>query len=192
MPLFRLSWLVSTLVVITLLLSACTSTQELTPESNKVSIAANAQLQLSAPPKALVGTSLTQIMDIQVNDEQHTLLIQTDFTATGIYLVAISPSGIPVVTITFATNAPLVMQQYVPGQQINPANIIADLQLAMWPMSDLNHYLEGDNVSLRQVNSNERLLVVADKTVMRISKDTAKTHIEHSERGYQITLSLVE
>lgn len=131
-----------------------------------------------------------QLMTITYDNEQHTLLTQTEFQSNSITMAAMTPAGIPIVTVHYQHNAPLEVKQYIPLQRFDAKYIIADIQLALWPIDVLKKHLVSRDATLTESNG-QRLLFSKDAPLITITTQTDTTTLLHHERGYQIQLTQV-
>ncbi|MEG3767589.1 DUF3261 domain-containing protein [Alteromonas sp. 14N.309.X.WAT.G.H12] len=174
------------------LLGGCVSSPSQSKAVNEVSVSDGVQLRLSSPPEVLWGESRTEVLTAYYNNEQKQAMIQTEFSDGHIALAAFTLSGVPIMTMVWQETAGTKAKTYFEVENLTPSFIIADLQLALWPIAELDANLEGENVSLHRRENNVREITKAGEPVIRIQKSDNKTIIFHLDKGYKISLETVK
>ncbi|OUL56475.1 DUF3261 domain-containing protein [Pseudoalteromonas ulvae] len=174
------------IVLLGALLGACSS---LTTSQHQVILSSGVALTLTAPPEGLVGQTISQLLEIDYQGEQHSLLAQVQFQPNGLNLVATSVQGLPVFELTYIAGEGINAQRYVPVAEFDFEYIVADIQLALWPMSSLEQSLmQGE---MHMVSDGFALHANGDMSV-RVHKTDSITVIQHFTRHYQLTITTLE
>ena len=168
------------------LLGACSS---LTSSQHPVVLAPNVALTLSAPPQALTDQTISQLLEIDYQGEQHSLLAQLQFQSKGLTLVATSVQGLPVFELTYIDGQGITAQRYVPVADFDFEYIVADIQLALWPQ-----VLLAQNLMLGDIQpvSDGFELHANGHAYIRVHKSGSVTTIHHLTRQYQLTITTLE
>lgn len=188
----RYSWLS---ILLIMLLSGLLSGCQLTPsavrsmpyESGRINIHQQWQFEdMYWQQSAVLSTA----------ESEQTLLLSAYFRAEESRLVALTVTGFEIFRVQWTTDTfEVVGGELLPDQRL-PYRVIADMQLALWPLASLQRQTKG--LTLHENYASEWERVVMDtqgQTVLRIRADrephlAEKILIEHEL--YQIEISTIE
>jgi hypothetical protein len=188
------------LLLSTLLLSSCSLL------SNKKSELSQHQVlsKLLPVPQSLLNSVVLDHFTINklIPDStkaQQTMLIQTEFSATGISLAAMTPHGVPLAEFQWNSSQNQLSSNINLAHQFDPSQVIYDLQSIHWPIEKISSALKkgysveetiNGEVKLRQFYSqnspSNRQLVIL------IRQQNKHTHFEHHLLGYQLSITQLQ
>jgi len=171
-------------------LSGCVSV----PSSNIIKITPEIDFRLTPPPKYLISTSFSQLVEMDYAGKKQRFIAQVEFRAQEIVLAAVSASGVPLFDFIWHVGQPLLINQYVPLPGLDINYIIADMQWICWPIEYLQASLQGDDVAVkehRQENSEnwQRVLTQGENIIYTITKENNIYQLEHKQRNYRIKIT---
>ena len=169
-----------------MLVSACSS---LTSSQHPVVLSPGVALKLTAPPQVLIGQTISQLLEIDYQGEQHSLLAQVQFQPNGLNLVATSVQGLPVFELTYIDGQGINAQRYVPVADFDFQYIVADIQLALWPQVSLAQSLIQGEIHMASDGFD---LHANGNVSVRVQKMDSITVIQHLTRHYQLTITTLE
>lgn len=142
------------------ILFGCASRPDTSP--GLVYLSSDISYQLTQVPDELIGQEQTVFITIESENSYTELLVVTTFTKTAIGMVFLTPEGIPLTEFTYQLNGDVHSKQYLPSVKLQPKYILANLQIMLWPVAELNKALFGARVleknSSRQVLSDDELI----------------------------------
>ncbi|WP_088332635.1 DUF3261 domain-containing protein [Lacimicrobium sp. SS2-24] len=175
-------------VFIGLSLFACTATG---PRESEVSVAEGVTLKLTAPPVSFDGQNWFWRMTIRPpGQKQQVILAQMVINEGTLNVVMMTPAGLPLLSIEKQGQQPLSANYFVPQTQVHAASILADIQLAHWPLARVNAALSGGRLVIER--GLRQLIDGQGRIVMQIQQQETELHIEHKQRGYRIRLAEIE
>jgi len=179
-------------------------------ESNAVWMTNDIALTLLPPASLGHELAVLQSLHVTVGDANHELLAQMEVSQEQLVLVGMTTSSIPLFTLSYSQagialeKSPLLIGQKVDA--IAAENILADIQLALWPEGIVRQSLrsessldEGAGVVFKgYVEGDQRFrdVIDNDELVLRISYSTAGSQavhvIENFSRGYRIVVTTLQ
>lgn len=173
------------LVTALLLLAACTSRFE----PDKLLLADNVSYQLQRVPPNWPARSLTQLLTVTGNGETHSLLTQLEIGEGELRFVALTPEGVSLFSLVYLSTGEIALEKYLPLGDLYPEYVIADLQLALWPIDDVNQGLVGATLSEQ---STGRVLMRANTPLITVKQANQITTLTNHARGYTVTIQTIE
>ena len=134
----RCPYLVSLLLIA--LTTACSHTQQ---RQTCVALASEVNYCLAPIPAGTQAHSLTQQVSIRVDGAHHELLTQFELDKQNLTLVGLAPLGQALFTLTYNGNSLNSQQSMLLGDEFKAEYLLALIQLAYWPIGDVNPYLQG-------------------------------------------------
>ena len=161
-------YLVSLLLI--MLTSACSHTLQ---RQTCVALASDVNYCLSPIPADAQIRSLTQQVSIQVDGSHHELLTQLEQDKHNLTLVGLAPLGQALFTLTYDGNSLTSQQSMLLGDEFKAEYLLALIQLAYWPIEDVNPHLQGATLISQPCNAAQcRTLYANEKEgIMQISYD---------------------
>ena len=159
------------------------------PQHETVILAPGITLNLADPPDSLTADNLQQILLVEHQDEEHTLVAQLDISKdTGIKLIVMTSQGVPIFNLHKPLGEPITSTKILPINDIDARYILADIMLVHWPVTALNKQLNGavitqENVSRELHNKNIQLIT--------IDSENENTTLINYHRDYKITFKKV-
>lgn len=175
-------------LLLPLLLIGCSVNRSQNNGAEQVVLSEAVTFALSPPPEHLWGRQLSQLLSITYGTETKQVVVNTEFSASTIEMVAMTPMGIPVVELSYVAGEKLSAKRFISVKNLEPSYIIADLQLALWPVAILQTHLTGDDVRLTAEHETRKLLQ-GKTVVMTVHYHQSSIEIEHHLRGYSLTLT---
>ena len=173
-----------------LLLTGCLSRYQ--QKVDQVSIADKVHYTLLPTIPFKNGLTLTQSATVTYQDDSHDLIFHTEISNRQLTMVGLSPTGTRLFTI--------VMQEGTVNAEgfssmidtIKPEYLLADLQLSLWPLEQLNQNLSG--ASVEEASSLTRSVIQANNPLITVRYSEAehfKGDIQfiHHQRGYSLNLT---
>lgn len=172
------------------------------PLQPSVAIASDATLQLLPAGSVLRNLTLTQRIDASYShpdDKQsmpRSFIVQIESAADEMRMVGLTPMGVQIFALTQRGAALDIEVPAFVSLPFDPRYMLADMQLALAPMAELNARLAG--AQLQQAHDGGRVLVASDGTPrMRIDYDGTECasggelHLQHLQRGYRIHITTI-
>lgn len=161
-------YLVSLLLI--MLTSACSHTLQ---RQTCVALANDVSYCLAQIPAESQIRSLTQQVSIQVDGAHHELLTQLELDKQNLTLVGLAPLGQALFTLTYDGNSLTSQQSMLLGDEFKAEYLLALIQLAYWPVADVNPHLQGASLIEQACNAAQcRTLYASEKErIMQISYD---------------------
>ena len=121
-----------------ILLASCASTPEEEPQTPP-----RIGLPLVAPSTLGATRSVQQVLHAKYGDQESTLSAVLQVTPTLLQVIAMNGVGLRVFTLKY--DGSRLRGETIPGlpEQIEPERVLADLQLAMWPLHALRSAAAG-------------------------------------------------
>lgn len=178
------------LLLSSLLLAACTSHYQ--GENERVLIADNVEFELVPTIPFKDGLTLTQSATVTYDQEAHDLIFHTEIRDRMLTMVGLTPTGTRLFTIV--TKEGQIRAEGFSSiiESIKPEFLLADMQLSLWPMEQLQANISG--AKYLEINALTRQMTTNNKTIISIhysEPDYLEGQIEftHHERGYTLSLT---
>ena len=189
------------------LLNGCTSIikTESPVVSVNLSLAENGKVlpinyTLTLPPEHLVGKVTTQLIEVNFAGKNQQFIAQIEYSKDQIALVGVSTTGIPLFDMVWRSDAPIILNEYVPLPNLKVEFIIADIQWTHWPLEQLKSSAVGDNISIVEKNVPETLadtglilwkrqLLQNNQIILEVNKFENYFQLEHKLRNYSIKIT---
>jgi len=179
-------------VLLTLLLTSCA----ITSNSKTVFLAENVSFMLTTPPLEKIAMVDSHLVEISSNSKTHQFIAQVEYRSNEIAMAAISPEGLPLFDFIWFSDKASEINQYVPLPNVDVSLIIADIQLANWPLDTIKSAVFGTNVSVSQQLSLhdknviwQRMITQNNNVIIKIEKFVDGYELENIARGYRIRLT---
>ena len=170
-----------TLLILCLLVVGCSSAHRI----DTVSLDHEIHYKLQAVPESLPKMSALQLVTVTRGDEQNTLLLQSERSEQQLNLVALTAQGISLFSLSLFKDGNYHVENHLPGINLYPSNMLADMQLATWPLINVKQGLLGASITQQQ---DARIISDLNGEVMRIRYTDTTTTITHMRRHYTITI----
>jgi len=174
------------IVAMALLLAACASTQEEEPAKEMPRIG----LPLVAPSTLGATRAVQQVLHAKYGEQEATLSAVLQVTPTLLKVIALNGVGLRVFSLTY--DGTRLRGEAIAGlpQQIEPERVLADLQLALWPLHALRLAAMGTQWSVDE-DAVTRTLKHNDKLVAEVHYETrtpwkGKLHLVNHLFGYSL------
>ncbi|MBW8185676.1 DUF3261 domain-containing protein [Shewanella nanhaiensis] len=166
----RIRWSYLTSLILLLFTTACSHTLE---RQTCVALASEVNYCLAPIPANSQIHSLTQQVSINVDEEHHELLTQLELDKQQLTLVGLAPLGQALFTLVFDGNTLSSQQNMLLGDEFKAEYLLALIQLAYWPMEDVNSYLQGANLVSQACDAARCRSIYASETqeIIEISYD---------------------
>ena len=204
------------LVVIAVLLSACSSyskrsTNKLSTDKLSVQISEHHAFKLLSPKSLNKQLSLTQLVEIRFNNQNHELMMQIEISVDKIVVVGLSAEGARLFSLIYDGNS-IINDGYSDIiKSLKAEYLLADLQLSLWPFDSVNAQFQRTNQCEKVVKSNNtstcevresddhlnRQVLVNNEVLVNIDYQN-ETHykgaltIVNKQRGYQLTITSLQ
>lgn len=164
----RWSYLISLILV--LFTTACSHTLQ---RQTCVALASEVNYCLAPIPANSQIHSLTQQVSIGVDEEHHELLTQLELDKQQLTLVGLAPLGQALFTLVFDGNTLSSQQSMLLGDEFKAEYLLALIQLAYWPVEDVNPHLQGASLVSQACDAARCRTIYANETqlVLEISYD---------------------
>jgi len=202
-------YLVSTVFLLLsfVFVSGCAVIKKQSPPLNEVNLTQTRSgensaiiYKLTSPPQNLVGTVVTQLIDISFANKQQQFIAQIEYSENKIALVGISTAGIPLFDVIWRSDAPIALNQYIPLPGLNIDFIIADIQWTHWPTKQLASSVVGENISINEIQQSkdsvkpelaiwQRSLLQNQQVILDVSDFGQYVILEHKLRNYTIKIT---
>ncbi len=109
--------------------------------------------------------TLTQQVNLQVNTQRHQLMSQLELSPQQLTLVGLAPLGQALFTLTYDGSQLDSHQSRLLGDEFKAEYLLGLLQLAYWPVEDINRHLQGGKLEHHFcTKALRRVLYTEDKT----------------------------
>ena len=179
-----------------------------TLSTTRIQIAKDATFDLLSPAALGQEVSLEQIVDARYGDQKFSFHCLLEVDAQQLVLVGMTPMNTRAFTLTLRGDQLTV--EVAPGARLpaEPARILADLQLALWPELPTVHGLAVLLAGMDQYGRRMRLLQREGAVVIQVTYDIEATsgapltgdpnqrwsrvlRFEHAEQNYDLTVRTV-
>ncbi|MEC4726860.1 DUF3261 domain-containing protein [Shewanella sp. D64] len=159
--------LIALLIIFT---TACSHTLQ---RQTCVALASDVSYCLAPIPAADQIRSITQQVSIQVDGAHHELLTQLELDKLNLTLVGLAPLGQALFTLTYDGTSLSSQQSMLLGDEFKAEYLLALIQLAYWPVEDVNLHLQGASFIEQACNAAQCRTLYASETedIMQISYD---------------------
>jgi hypothetical protein len=126
-----------------------------------------------------------QLVTVTRENQQQSLLLQSELQGEQLNLAALTPQGISLFSMALLKDGSYTLEKHIPGLALYPSHMLADMQLASWPIKSIKNGLEGavlKNEKTRRVVADEKGQLIV------ISFSDNKTTLTHLRRHYTITI----
>lgn len=189
----------------------CTSSQlkgkrvEQQPDIQTLMLTNLIQYRLLTPSSLGTSLAVTQVANIQTNENHYELIFKLEITASQMRVVGILPSGIKLFTIIYDGKAINSQGNADIMKNIKPQYLLADIQLSLWPVHVLkeqwfNHlncfkrssctFHESKNQLLRRISVNNDAIISIEFD--KVPPKRHKSIYVHHQRNYRIELETME
>jgi hypothetical protein len=151
----------------------------------RVSLDESVSYQLQTVPSNWPIQSPLQLITITREDKQQSLLLQSELQGEQLNIVALTVQGMSVFSMSLFKDGSYTLEKHIPGLNLYPSHMLADMQLASWPIKSIKNGLEGavlKNEKTRRVVADEKGQLIV------ISFSDNKTTLTHLRRHYTITI----
>lgn len=204
-----MNWLFIGSLILATLLTSC-SLLENSSAVNKpsyIELSADSVLEgdkvfytLTAPPVSLQQQQQMHLIAANYGDESYQFIAQVEYGENTISLVAISLAGIPLFDFKWQKDGMVIINQYVPIEQIDINHVVADVQWAHWPIEQLQASTKGKNIEVKQFSTAtgnkeltnsiwKRVLMSDDNEVLSVEKFKEYLLLSHKNKGYSIKVT---
>ncbi|GAA0208605.1 hypothetical protein GCM10009123_15080 [Kangiella japonica] len=178
------------LLLSSLLLGACTSHYQ--GQNERVLIADNVEFELVSTIPFKNGLTLTQSATVTYNTETHDLIFHTEIRNRTLTMVGLTPTGTRLFTIVTKEGEIRAEGFSSIIESIKPQFLLADMQLSLWPMEQLQANISG--AKYLEINALTRQMTTHNKALISIhysEPDFLQGQIEftHHQRGYTLSLT---
>ena len=178
------------LLLSSLLLGACTSHYQ--GQDERVLIADNVEFELVPTIPFKDGLTLTQSATVTYDKETHDLIFHTEIRNRTLTMVGLTPTGTRLFTIVTKEGEIRAEGFSSIIESIKPEFLLADMQLSLWPMEQLQANISGAKYS--EINALTRQMTTHNKALISIQYSDPE-HLEgqivftHQQRGYTLSLT---
>lgn len=172
---------------------------------NRVTIAKGIQMELMSPQSFSQNITMTQLAHFILANDEHELLFQTEITEEKIVIVGLMPSGTRLFSLVYDGDK-IVSEGYSELiEKINPRYLLADMQLAIWPIETLSRHLkvtsscfrDKDCTIVQSSNGLGRSLLSSGEELISVEYQNkilyqGKLNYHHKVRAYQIELTTLD
>jgi len=171
------------------MLAGCVSS----PTVKHVPVAPGIFYKLTLPPAELQKASLTQLVEMKIDANSHSLIAQVEFFSDKIVLAAMSVEGMPLFDVSWYPQQKATINQYVPMPNIDINYVISDIQWAHWPIEILRESFTGEGVEVSQESKENgnwvRIVESANGVIFSVEKNMQAFQINHLTRHYQVNIT---
>lgn len=185
-------------VFFTILLASSCSVQPAKTSPANAEILINRDLHFLLLPAFAVDRplSLTQSVKIQYEDKQYDFIARMEIADQSFKMVGITSVGIKLFSIDSADNYYEFETTSLIGKELNLTYLLADLQLAYWPVNMLNLQLQKDNAFI-EINPKQRLISKNNKVIIDIQYSNSNhwnknITFKHLQRNYSVIINTLE
>ncbi|RDX36990.1 DUF3261 domain-containing protein [Kangiella sp. HD9-110m-PIT-SAG07] len=173
-----------------LFLTACTT--HYTSQQNNVLIANQVQFNLLSTIPFKNGLTLTQSATVTYQDESQDLIFHTEIRDQTLTMVGLTPTGTRLFTIVTQEGNIRADGFSSIVDNIKPEYLLADMQLSLWPISQLRSNIQG--ASLEEPDPLTRQLTNGNKPLVSIYYSEAQHYqgyieFTHHQRDYNLILT---
>jgi len=189
------------------LLSGCAVTKQPKVPVNNVNLTqagkgefAAVMYTLTLPPAKLIGVASTQLISVNFAGKQQQFIAQVEYSEDQIALVGISTTGLPLFDVIWRSDAPIILNEYIPLPDLDIEYIIADIQWTHWPLKQLEQSVVGDNIRIveQKFPNNDaapkvvlwqRRLLQNEQVILEVNNFGEYFTLEHKLRNYTIKIT---
>jgi hypothetical protein len=192
------------LIFLVLLLTGCASVIKPNVIDNKlVYITDGVPFRLSMPPATWQNRFLLQHLQTQVNGEKKQLLFNVEMQADGISMVGLSTSGLELFSLVMSETQDRIQVSQLPLIELEPKYVLADFQLAFWPVELLRKELPSLTIEVeKSEGSLVRVFSLKQLKLITITYSPNEKYVddkygynlffEHHIRNYQLSITTLE
>lgn len=170
-------------ILILTLLFACSTTQQ----PAEVSIAKEIALKLQ-PVNEEAKYYQQALLTVTMQEQQHNMLVNTEYTQGKLAIVAVSLQGMPLFELTYDVIGQVNIKRYIP-LDIEPAHILADMQLIQLPTDKLSSRLIGGRIEeVQNAENRVRTFYFHQQPVIEITYFDRVIEFHHLQRQYKMTI----
>ncbi|MDO6426644.1 DUF3261 domain-containing protein [Thalassotalea sp. 1_MG-2023] len=174
-------------IIFSILLLSCSAIQQTT----KVSIAKGVVLNL-LPNEVGVKYYEQALLTVIQQNQQYNMLVNTQYSQGKLAIVAVSLQGMPLFELTRDVVGNVNIKRYIP-LDIDPAHMLADMQLIQLPADKLSLQLSGGRLIENQNAINKhRTIYFHQQPVIEITYLENVTEFHHLQRQYKMTIKKIK
>ncbi len=179
------------LALIVLLLAACA--QLAPPASPAATSPAGIVPPSFAPPDALSPRSASQVIHAAYGSRVATLRTAVQIDAAGLTVVGVTATGMRLFTASFDGKQVAAERGPFVPKEISPERVLADMQLALWPLASLQGAYAGSGQTVSEPHPGVRRVLRGDRLVVEVhyaSDDpwNGRLWFVNFEFGYSLTI----
>jgi hypothetical protein len=187
---------VAGLAILVSLLTACghAPPRATSPTPSSAVIAAPATAAPAfAPPGALSPRSASQVIHAAYGSRVATLRTAVQIDAAGLTVVGVTATGLRLFTASFdGIQVSAERSAFVP-KEVSPERVLADMQLALWPLASLQGAYAGSGQSVSEPHAGVRRVVRGDRLIAEVhyANDdpwNGRLWFVNFEFGYSLTI----
>lgn len=171
-------------VFLLVLLTGCATTKKV----NAVKLAPSLSYTLSPPPVTHISKTESHLVEIAFNNQHKRFIAQIEYGQNTIAMAAVSVEGIALFDFVWSLDGQVETNKYLPLPNIDIQNIIADIQLCHWPITQIVSSLAGKNVEITQQDDTQEPSILWRRTIKQDNQIIVK--IDKTENGYQLAHTL--
>ena len=140
--------------------------------------------------------SLTQAVKIQYEDKQYDFIARMEIADQSFKMVGLTSVGIKLFSINSTDNYYEFETTSLIGKELNLTYLLADLQLAYWPVNLLSLQLQKHNAFI-EIKPMQRLIVKNNKAIIDIQYSNSNhwnknITFKHLQRNYSVIINTLE
>ncbi len=165
-------------------------------KNSVVSLGNNAYYRLlPASSSVFYGTLIQELIYHTPKQTQH-FICQTEISPTAIRFVLLSPIGMTLLTLQYQNNTFTYQDNSAITQYINPSLLLADIQLALWPVSALRTQITNAQIDTqtKYPSLQYRNIMQGKHVLLRITinNNTPLSHITLNKEHYHLEIRMIE
>lgn len=198
-PCRNTSFIMRSFILIMMLMSfsGCVTLKTLPETATHVQVSEDVYFDLLPARLFPQNLNVTQLVDISFKDQQHSFIVQMEINATedSLKLVGLTRFGIKVFDLTWKAGKMNYWIHDNAPEVFSPSFLLADIQLALWPINHIESHLSGEGVKLQHDESepSNRILRKSGSEILRIhflknEQGLDSLKYEHLYRQYSISV----
>ncbi len=170
------------LLLVILVLAACSANRLLAPEPESLNLLPPAEL----PDAVLIKQKIT----LQAGGDQQQYLAVARFDRQRLKMVVLLPTGQQLLSLEYDGNN-LTQEKFIPVD-LPGREILAMIQFAMWPLQSIEtHYSENEGWRV-ETTPDSRILLTASGAVLRITYQPGELSVDNYLHGYRVIVNTLE
>lgn len=139
-------------------------------------------------PESLVNTGILALFKVEQQGKVNAFLMQVEMTQSNLLISGMTVEGLSLFSLDWNTTlATLNVDKKI---AIEPLRVLAELQLVLWPLTEISQGLEQTTLTIN--SAGDREISSADGIIYRISQQANISQLINHRQNYSITIEDLE